>query len=116
MDEELKYFKIEGTNTILAINAEDVEKAIQKFRDKSFELTECERPKDAEVRMEAPNIEPPKPFILRNPYKYFGEPRISTAFYSGPNCDKCANRFRRNDWCDQHYMKAGNCYRFKYKP
>ena len=90
-----------------------IEAHYSKFKD--CELTECEKPENAQIISAEPNINP-APFIMHNPYYDLAEPGVRNTIYDGPNCAKCANRFRRNDWCNQHFRNTGNCYRFKYKP
>lgn len=117
MNEELKYFELHkdglDSKVIIACKPEQVEDMRSKFKD--CELTECEKPENAQIIPAEPNINP-APFIMHNPYYDLAEPGVRNTIYDGPNCAKCANRFRRNDWCNQHFRNTGNCYRFKYKP
>ena len=117
----MKYYKLskdgEDLNVILACENEEFErKAFEKYG-KDYTLTECECPKDAHFVNEEPTLGRATPYMMQN---YRELERMAGGFanekhtiYDGPNCGRCANRFRHSAWCSQHYLSTKNCYRFK---
>lgn len=112
MAQELKYYKVEGTNVILAVGVSDIDKMLTKY--KGYTLTECKKPEGVEVRFEEPCIGDPKMFKV--PYKHFYDDtyqNVKTVYWEGPCCIRCKNRYKGDsDFCFKHHTDT-NCYRFK---
>lgn len=117
MDENLKYFKLSGgdigdKHVVVACKPEQEDAMRQKFE--GYELEECEPPKDMQMVSVEPTFNP-NVHVLHNYAMDYGDPwqNVRRTIYDGPNCGRCANRFRRTDWCDNHYCSTKPCYRFK---
>ena len=58
-----------------------------------------------------PTPKPPVPFEVPLMYNPWANTKV--VYYEDANCQRCANRYRRNEWCDNHHRQTSNCYRFK---
>ena len=105
----LKYFTISGnsieTKAVIAIDENDVNQSIDRFKNAEYELTECDKPENATFVLANKNN---SSLNLAEPYyDQFGH-----GPWDGPNCERCINKFKNNEWCAKHHNEK-NCYRFK---
>ena len=118
MDEELKYFKLSGgdiepggATIVVACKPDEVERLREKYE--GYELTETERPENAQIVSAEPRMPNPEPFVLRNPYAYIPRGPIEREAWGGACCARCQNRYNlRSDYCYKH-QNDNRCYRFK---
>lgn len=114
----MKYYNLiengEKTNTVIAVDSNNEESACKRLLEAGYDLEECERPKDANIIFEQPQMAPCNyvlqkfPSCLNDPFQ-----KVRHTIYDGPNCARCANRFRHSDFCDSHFDSNRSCYRFK---
>lgn len=116
MDENLKYYKLTGegieANIIVACKPDEVERLFKKYDGYTLEETEC--PKDAQIISAEPRFNPePFELTMRNYGDYLSPGgKVRSSIYDGPCCGRCANRYKRSEFCDNHYH-SDRCYRFK---
>lgn len=116
MDENLKYFKLSGAgieaNVVVACKPDEVERLREKCAD--YTLEECECPKGAQIISAEPPIPDPVMLEYHNIAAEYGQYLgKKCTVYDGPNCGRCANRFRYSDYCSTHFHSTKPCYRFK---
>jgi hypothetical protein len=110
MDENLKYYKVTGPgvekDVVLGIKPEQVDETIRRYGERGYTLEETEAPKGAMM------IDASMPYTLMPRFDepvFHGERRVR---YDGQCCGRCANRYKRSEFCDNHYH-SDRCYRFK---
>lgn len=113
MEEELKYYKIKVNNKkgYICGYSSQIEKWIETCKEiyPDCEITECEKPTDADVCIPAINI----PAINNTIRGLNGIGGYHSQCWAGENCKRCTNRFNTDsDFCLKHH-KDKTCYRFK---
>lgn len=114
MSDELKYFKVSGNDikagVIVVCKPEEEDALREKFD--GYEIEPCERPENASFVMSDLRIGDALPYMRSLTDSYLGDGAPRRTVYDGPCCGRCANRFRRSDWCSAHYRQV-SCHRFK---
>ena len=114
----MKYYNLiengEKTNAVIAVDSENEDEACKRLIEAGYDLEECERPIDANITIEEPQINHHH-LVLRKFQSCLNDPfqNVRHTIYDGPNCARCANRFRHSDFCDSHFDSNRSCYRFK---
>ena len=108
MNEELKYYKVKVNDKECNICGypSDMERLIERCKEThpDCEITECEKPTDADVCI---------PAINNTIRRLNGIGGYSNQGWPGDNCKRCTNRFNtESEFCLKHH-KDKTCYRFK---